>query len=141
MIGVCCACIHCVGRNDCGAGHCSVGLKGSAAEYRYHHQGQHYSPSGAKYSARVRALTVSVSIHHTQGPEGGSFQFGGWLAGSLSQAFVFYGFESAADVSEEVMSAKKSVPRYRIMRALDAAARTDRLTCSLHCVVLCASEQ
>jgi amino acid transporter len=33
----------------------------------------------------------------------------------LSMAYVFYGFESAADVSEEVVAARKTVPRAMIL--------------------------
>jgi len=44
-----------------------------------------------------------------------------FLPALLSQAFIFFGFESAADVSEEVVNAKKEVPRAMILSLLGAA--------------------
>ena len=45
----------------------------------------------------------------------------------MLQAFVFFGFESAADVSEEIIHAKKSVPRAMIL-SLAGAGKKQRST-------------
>jgi amino acid transporter len=53
------------------------------------------------------------------------------LAASLSMAWIFFGFESAADVAEEVIDPARRVPRAMILSLLGAAAVTMLLVVAL----------
>lgn len=54
-----------------------------------------------------------------------------FLPATLCMAFVFYGFESAADVSEEVVGARKTVPRAILFSLIGTACVTFLLCFSL----------
>ncbi|ELR23265.1 amino acid permease superfamily protein [Acanthamoeba castellanii str. Neff] len=76
-----------------------------------------------------------------------------FLSAILSQAFIFYGFESAAAVSEEVRDSRKSVPRTMVLSLISAAfavlllqSRPDLSTTSISaifqiCYVSCAGAE
>ena len=55
----------------------------------------------------------------------------GFLASILALAWIFYGFESAADVAEEVIRPARRVPRAMILSLLGAAAVTALLLVAL----------
>ena len=65
-------------------------------------------------------LGTLLSRQTPSGPAGS----GASLAAMLALAWIFYGFESAADVAEEVIEARRSVPRAMILSLLGAGLVT-----------------
>jgi len=86
----------------------------------------------------IAALLAVTGFHHgldylfsTQGTEnpssnpfmvdfGGKWWLGAALVGILANVYIFYGFESAGDVAEEVVDASRRVPRAIISSLLTA---------------------
>src|ERR1700694_2258457 len=89
-------------------------------------------------SSALAALLAVTGCHHgldylfsTQGTEnpssnpfmvdfGGKWWLGAALVGILANVYIFYGFESAGDVAEEVVDASRRVPRAIISSLLTA---------------------
>lgn len=62
-------------------------------------------------------ISILISTEISYGAHATTAAF---LPALLAQAYVFFGFESAADVSEEVVDAKSKVPRAMILSLLGA---------------------
>lgn len=75
-------------------------------------------------------LLPAATLLSRQTPSGsaGAAEF---LASILALAWIFYGFESAADVAEEVIAPARRVPRAMILSLLGAAAVTALLLVAL----------
>jgi amino acid transporter len=79
------------------------------------------------HAVTLQPLATLFSRETTGGTAGG----GALLAASLAMAWIFFGFESAADVAEEVVDPGRQVPRAMILSLLGAAAVTLLLVVAL----------
>lgn len=86
--------------------------------------------AGALLVRPAGGLLPAATLLSRQTPSGsaGSAEF---LASILALAWIFYGFESAADVAEEVIAPARRVPRAMILSLLGAAAVTALLLVAL----------
>jgi amino acid transporter len=78
-------------------------------------------------AAALQPLSALFSRETPNGVAGGA----AFLAAILAMAWIFFGFESAADVAEEVIDPARRVPRAMILSLLGAAAVTLLLVVAL----------
>src|SRR6185436_6469705 len=71
----------------------------------------------------VTGFHQPVSVLFTTAPATGPYPLA-FLASTLAMAWIFYGFESAADVAEEVVHPGRHVPRAMISSLLGAGIVT-----------------
>jgi amino acid transporter len=78
-------------------------------------------------SGKLAPVSTLLSTQTPAGPAG----LPAMLAACLAMAWIFFGFESAADVAEEVVDPARRVPRAMILSLLGAAAVTFILVVAL----------